>query len=298
MGFTPTYHERNLKNIANLGDNTKKAAITWYTWLIANEIDVLIYETIRTLETQRGYLASGKSQTLKSYHIVGQALDFVPVDGKTTLWSGYGKATIKKAIAKAKELGFEWGGDWKGFIDQPHLQFNFKGYDTDTFKTKGNTITISLGVNETPKEDVAAVVKDTKETIADTNGNPNIKEFQSFLNNYTKKANFKELVVDGYDGPKTLVAAIRVYQYFAKVTIDGVFGAKSKAACPVVEPGTTWSKWTRLVQGLLYIHSYNPNGFDGIYGKGCTNAVKEFQKDNGLKADGEAGPATFSKFFS
>ncbi|MCM3216350.1 hypothetical protein M3612_17845 [Niallia taxi] len=65
MTFVSTYHERNLKNLAQLGDNTKMSAVTWYAWLIANEIDVLIYETVRTLETQKGYLASGKILNFK-----------------------------------------------------------------------------------------------------------------------------------------------------------------------------------------------------------------------------------------
>lgn len=292
MTFVPTYHERNLRNLAQLGDNTKMAAVAWYSWLIANKIDVLIYETIRTMETQKGYLASGKSQTLNSYHIVGQALDFVPVDGKETLWSGYGKSDIKKAIAKAKALGFKWGGDWSGFVDKPHMEFHYKGYGTDTFKTKGATI--SLGVTETIKKEVAGVKDVVKD---DTNGDANFKKFQKFLNGYTVKANFKALVVDGYPGPKSKEAAIRVFQYFAKVSIDGVFGKKSKAACPVVEPGTSWSKWTRLVQGMLYFHGYNPKGFDGIYGAGCKVAVKAFQKANGLVVDGIIGPETFNHLF-
>lgn len=129
--FKPTYHERNLANIEKLAPNTKRAAMAWYNWCVANSIDILIYETLRTEEKQRYYVASGKSQTMKSYHLVGQALDFVPiVDGKTD-WNGYGRSEIQKAIAKAKQLGFDWGGDWKGFIDKPHLQYNYKGYGTD-----------------------------------------------------------------------------------------------------------------------------------------------------------------------
>ncbi|MCM3216092.1 peptidoglycan-binding protein [Niallia taxi] len=293
MTFIPTYHERNLKNLAQLGDNTKMAAMTWYAWLIANEIDVLIYETIRTLTTQKGYLASGKSQTLKSYHIVGQAMDFVPVDGKETLWNGYGKDDIKRAIAKAKELGFKWGGDWTGFVDKPHLEFHYKGYGTDTFKTKGATI--SLGVTETIKEEVVAVKDVVK---ADTDGDANIKKLQNFLNGYTKKASFNKLIVDGYKGPKTKTAAIRVLQYFSDVKIDGVFGKKSKAAAPIVKKGTTWSKWTRLVQGMLYYNGFNPQGIDGVFGNDTVAAVKAFQKANSLDADGVVGPATFAKFFS
>lgn len=129
--FKATYHERNLSNLEKLAPNTKRAAMEWYNWCIANGIDILIYETIRTEEQQRYYVASGKSQTMKSYHLVGQALNFVPIINGKTDWNGYGRSDMRQAIAKAKELGFEWGGDWKGFIDKPHLQYNYKGYGTD-----------------------------------------------------------------------------------------------------------------------------------------------------------------------
>lgn len=51
------------------------------------------------------------------------------------LWS----SDIKKFIVYAKSIGFEWGGDWTGFVDQPHLQFNYKGYGTDTFGKKASS---------------------------------------------------------------------------------------------------------------------------------------------------------------
>ncbi|EAF7151883.1 M15 family peptidase, partial [Listeria monocytogenes] len=75
----------------------------------------------------------GASQTMRSYHLVGQALDFVMTKSKTVDWGGYRSANAKKFIAKAKALGFTWGGDWDGFVDNPHLQFEYKGYGTDTF---------------------------------------------------------------------------------------------------------------------------------------------------------------------
>ena len=128
------YDKRNRENLAKLADNTKVAAMKWYNYCLANGIEILIYETIRSLEQQKKNVANGVSQTLRSYHIVGQALDFVPVDknGKS-LWNGYESLNAQKAIRYAKSLGFEWGGDWRSFVDKPHLQFNYKGYGTDTF---------------------------------------------------------------------------------------------------------------------------------------------------------------------
>ncbi len=48
--FKPTYHERNLANLEKLAPNTKRAAMEWYNWCVANSIDILIYETLRTKE--------------------------------------------------------------------------------------------------------------------------------------------------------------------------------------------------------------------------------------------------------
>ncbi|MBC2369387.1 M15 family peptidase [Listeria booriae] len=130
------YSERSWGNIAKLANDTKAKATALFKYAEDNNIEVLIYETIRTKAQQEANVKSGASQTMKSYHLVGQALDFVPTKGASTIWDGYERADIKKFIAKAKALGFEWGGDWTSFVDKPHLQNNYKGYGTDTF---GNT---------------------------------------------------------------------------------------------------------------------------------------------------------------
>lgn len=134
MTFVMKYDKRNRDNIAKLGDNTKAAALKLYAYLVKEQIEVLIYETIRSLATQQEYKDKGASQTLTSYHIVGQALDFVMVDSKgEAIWNGYYSADAKKVVKEAKRLGFKWGGDWTTFHDAPHLQFEYKGYGTDTF---------------------------------------------------------------------------------------------------------------------------------------------------------------------
>lgn len=146
-----TYDERNRTNLDKLADHTRLAAYKWYQYCIDNKIDILIYETIRTKEKQAENVRKGASQTMRSYHIVGQALDFVPIlDAKGTAgWSinEYTRKNLMVAINYAKSLGFTWGGDWDSdsnwrdetFLDTPHLQFNFTGYGKDTFgKLKGN----------------------------------------------------------------------------------------------------------------------------------------------------------------
>ncbi|HBI5858323.1 TPA: M15 family metallopeptidase [Listeria monocytogenes] len=137
--MTSYYYSRSLANVNKLADNTKVAARKLLDWAENSGIEVLIYETIRTKEQQSANVASGASQTMRSYHLVGQALDFVMAKGKTVNWGGYRSDKGKKFVAKAKSLGFEWGGDWSGFVDNPHLQFNYKGYGTDTFGKGAST---------------------------------------------------------------------------------------------------------------------------------------------------------------
>ncbi|HDT9554153.1 TPA: M15 family metallopeptidase, partial [Listeria monocytogenes] len=137
--MTSYYYSRSLENVNKLADNTKAAARKLLDWAENSGIEVLIYETIRTKEQQSANVASGASQTMRSYHLVGQALDFVMAKGKTVDWGAYRSDKGKKFVAKAKSLGFEWGGDWSGFVDNPHLQFNYKGYGTDTFGKGAST---------------------------------------------------------------------------------------------------------------------------------------------------------------
>lgn len=138
MTFTMLYDARNRTNLDKLADNTRIAAYKWYQYCIENQIQILIYETIRTKAQQEENVRKGKSQTMRSYHLVGQALDWVLVDNKkNALWSGYKTVTGMKVINYAKSIGFVSGHDW-GW-DSPHLQYEYKGYGTDTNgKIKGN----------------------------------------------------------------------------------------------------------------------------------------------------------------
>ncbi|MBT2656606.1 M15 family metallopeptidase [Bacillus sp. ISL-18] len=219
-----TYQTRNLENINKLGDHTKVAALKWHDYLVANHINVLIYETIRTIETQRANVKKGASQTMKSYHIVGQALDFVPVDEKGKgLWNGYSRSDIKQAIAEAKRLGFEWGGDWKGFVDKPHLQFNYKGYGTDTFGQ-------NKPVEETKKETPKPVVKTVSQTKTKKltykrllklgSKGADVGELQGALN----RLNFKCGKIDNDYGKVTKDAVTRFQKVHLPYEIDGIAG--------------------------------------------------------------------------
>ena len=93
--------------------------------------DFTVGEGLRTIETQRKYVAEGKSKTMNSRHLTGHAVDLWPlVDGKVT-WDWkyyYPLADAMKAAAKELNVPLEWGGDWTSFKDGPHFQLPFKQY--------------------------------------------------------------------------------------------------------------------------------------------------------------------------
>jgi len=94
-------------------------------------VDFAITEGLRTKERQAELVAQKKSKTMNSRHLTGHAIDFMAiVDGKGTwVWKYY--ETIANTIkACAKELGVEidWGGDWVGFRDGPHIELDRKAY--------------------------------------------------------------------------------------------------------------------------------------------------------------------------
>jgi peptidoglycan LD-endopeptidase CwlK len=213
--FTPTYHKRNLDNIAKLAPNTRKAATEWYNWCVANGIDILIYETIRTVEQQRENVKKGVSQTMKSYHLVGQALDFVPIVNGKADWNGYGRPEIQRAIAKAKQLGFEWGGDWTTFKDKPHLQYNYKGYGTD--KELECKTAVQKQVKQRPSAE--AIVPYPGKPLKVGSRGKDVERIQRALG-------FKESDVDGIFGKQT-EAAVKAYQKRKGLVADGIVGPKT-----------------------------------------------------------------------
>ena len=87
--------------------------------------DFGITEGLRTAERQKQLVAEGKSQTLKSRHLLGRAIDIVVyINGKVN-WDvdNYRKVSqIFKQVAEEEGIEIEWGGDWKSFVDAVHFQ--------------------------------------------------------------------------------------------------------------------------------------------------------------------------------
>lgn len=128
-----------------------------------------------------------------------------------------------------------------------------------------------------------------------------VSNFQSYLNS-TYNYN---LAVDNIFGPDTKKHSIMALQtefnkqLSARLSVDGIFGSLTKRACPNLSIGMS-GNITKLVQHMLVLKGYSVGsyGIDGIYGNGTANAIRQFQKDNGLAVDGICGSNTFSKLFN
>jgi peptidoglycan L-alanyl-D-glutamate endopeptidase CwlK len=83
-------------------------------------MSVFVFETTRTKERQKMLVAQGKSRTMKSKHITGDAVDIVfLVNGQPSWDSSCDWARLGR-IGKLE--GLKWGGDFVGFFDAPHFQ--------------------------------------------------------------------------------------------------------------------------------------------------------------------------------
>jgi hypothetical protein len=81
--------------------------------------------TIETLRTQDRQAALHKEAPLANPSLVGAhgyglAFDCAPLKNGKIDWSDY--ALFKKMGAIGKQIGLEWGGDWKT-VDCPHFQY-------------------------------------------------------------------------------------------------------------------------------------------------------------------------------
>ena len=85
------------------------------TWTEQNKL----YAKGRTVPGKKVTNAKGGS----SYHNFGLAIDVVEIKNGKALWRN---PNWNKIAGLGKEVGFEWGGDWRSFKDRPHFQWRFK----------------------------------------------------------------------------------------------------------------------------------------------------------------------------
>lgn len=147
---------------------------------------------------------------------------------------------------------------------------------------------------------------------------PQVILIQDALNDWAKYVGYAPLKVDGAFGGKTYLA-VRMFQAFKKLTVDGVVGPqtvsalatspsvvvkvkpKPKPAPPVVPSGNPnlmlGSVGQQVASMQYYLRNSGIKGVrgieaDGSFGQQTLTAVKNFQASRHLTSDGVYGPAT------
>ncbi|CAH1190266.1 hypothetical protein PAECIP111893_00251 [Paenibacillus plantiphilus] len=133
---------KSAKRLEGLLPAVHAAAVKLIERTYARGVPIIITQGLRTIEYQNELFAQGRTKPGpivtnarggKSFHNYGVAIDFALLlpDGRTCSWdmtrdgNGNKLKDWMEVVDEAKKLGFEWGGDWPHFKDNPHLQMTF-----------------------------------------------------------------------------------------------------------------------------------------------------------------------------
>ncbi len=138
---TSTLKQEDVPIPTELHPKVEEAKQTLIQRAEAKDITIVITDGHRTEAEQDELYQQGRSEPGnivtyasggESYHNYGLAIDFaLRVDNGEVVWdmqrdgNGNGESDWMEVVAIAKDLGFEWGGDWTSFKDYPHLQMDF-----------------------------------------------------------------------------------------------------------------------------------------------------------------------------
>jgi len=223
-------HPELAKRVRMLSDHLAKAGM---------QIEVV--QGLRTFAEQDALFAQGRTKPGQvvtnarggqSNHNYGLATDVVPFNGKTPNWNA--PNSIWVAIgAEAERLGLEWGGNWKKFIDKPHIQLPGLSIKQclALFKKGGLEAVWAKATDMLQK---SAIKPDTKKTTGPPpehilqlkDRGEGVRMIQTRL---VALKFLEEKDVDGVFGPRTQ-AAVKKFQAARKLKADGIVGPRTRIA--------------------------------------------------------------------
>lgn len=273
-----------------------------------------IGECFRTVAEQDSLYAQGRTKAGKivtnakgssysSQHQWGIAFDFF----KNVKGQEYSDtAFFEKVASLAKSIGLAWGGDWKSFVDKPHLYLPEWGDSTTKLKKQYGTpdkfkatwkekATLETANNKLQQ---ALGIKEGNATLKDANSE--LKEALGISENTAakpqtaaKKVNTKVL--------EWQQAAIKDGFKFPKYGADGEWGSECETVAKeaVVKRRTSNGKavykypnLTKIVQKAI---GFTGDDIDGKCGNDTREAIIKYQKNHGLTVDGCVGLKTWKK---
>ncbi len=124
-------------------------------------------------------------------------------------------------------------------------------------------------------------------TLTNGSSGSDVAELQDYL---MTKGVFPYHTATGYYGNIT-VEAVKDFQQKRNLKVDGIAGPQTNHAVQVLRQGNI-GKQVVHIQSQLKKAGHYQSAVDGIYGSGTKQAVTSFQQQQGLAADGIAGPNT------
>lgn len=319
-----TLLDRSIKNMGSgMNPIVKESALEVIQRAYKKGIYVQLSAGFRSYDEQNALYTKGRTKPGSvvtnarggySNHNFGLAVDYFLTDkeGETAHWdirrdmNANQVADWVEVANIAKSLGFSWGGDWKSFPDYPHLEMT-GGLSTAQLRAGSRprlvskvSKAVSPGVSKPAPKPAAKPVVKNPESIVDY---LDLKKEDSSFKNRKKIAELH--TIKNYTG-----TVAQNEQLLKSVKKNGIYPRKAVPAKPAAKKyplpdATYWVKnpafkgeGVRQVQEALASIYFYPekgaknNGVDGVYYHKTANAVKRFQSVNGLKADGDYGPAT------
>lgn len=109
-----SFSKTSLKRLEGVDDRLVKVTTTALTKYA--QVDFGVSSGVRTIEEQRQLVASGKSTTMESKHLTGDAVDLYPYyDGKAhwDVESYQDLVMAMKQAAQEHNVKIKWGGSWQ-----------------------------------------------------------------------------------------------------------------------------------------------------------------------------------------
>lgn len=171
----------------------------WQARCRAAGLNVLITNTVRDREYQEylyqqgrtrpgGIVTNGRVPTFHSDR-AGLAWDFC----KNVKGHEYDDpAFFRRAAEIAKEMGFSWGGDWRSFLDSPHIQWDSRGQWTGSMILAGKLPPVMPLYEkeeiDMSKDELKALIRETVEEVL-AKENPiyhDLKDVPAYWQDYAK----------------------------------------------------------------------------------------------------------------
>jgi peptidoglycan LD-endopeptidase CwlK len=204
-------------------------------------MQIEVVQGLRTFAEQDALFAQGRTKPGnvvtnarggQSNHNYGLAVDVVPFSNGKPNWNA--PNSIWMAIgAEAEKLGMEWGGNWKKFIDKPHIQLPGLSIRQclSLFKKGGLEAVWAAATNilqgsTTPPTKPDSTKPPAERLLRLKDKGEGVRMIQTRL---VALNLFGEKDVDGFFGKKTQ-AAVKKFQAMKGLKADGIVGPLTRVA--------------------------------------------------------------------